>query len=277
MSADNAGIETPVDTPKGRTDNKTIVRVLLLVRDAVFVSQRQVLALRTQYAVQPEGKVLEQSLRRYVALGYLRQHKGDGRYAKVVYSITQKGLSVLEYEGYALCSVSSESAQVVDEAQMLHFLGLAEVRIALTGSFTQWAPDVQLKSLRMLGEVEFCKDYDAVVDVVLGSQTTRIALEYELTAKSTQRYIEIAERLQKERHVGLVLYVTQSDQMIRLLLKYMGANPLICCTRSSSLIAKGLDAGVFRVSGNEIRQESLRSLLRARVAFAQQSAGGPRP
>ena len=60
----------------------------------------------------------------------------------------------------------------------------------------------------------YAKDYDAVVTVACDAQDATFALEYERHPKAPNRYWQVRLALEKERHVGCFLYLTQSYELL---------------------------------------------------------------
>jgi hypothetical protein len=156
-------------------------------------------------------------LSRLVDLGLVRKLKQTVPFCGPTYTITRYGLGCLESCGEGLLSLTSESRVLPNEAQAAHFLELSEVRGALrrSGILDKWIGDVELKSLNLVLDAPLAKDYDAVADLNLGPKGwLTVAIEFEKSVKRGARYREIVERIKEETQVGMLLYLTASNDIV---------------------------------------------------------------
>jgi hypothetical protein len=133
-----------------------------------------------------------------------------------VYTITREGLACLESCGQGLVSVTSESRMIAKPSQMHHYLELAEIRAAFrrAGLLREWAGDLEVRSINQSIDLPLAKDYDAIADVQWEANPFRIAIEYERSLKSSERYRELISSIASERQVRLVLYFTSSVDLL---------------------------------------------------------------
>jgi hypothetical protein len=188
----------------------------------------QVLSLCGEYGVESGPSSTGETLKSLVRSKLLFQEDADRLLARIVYSITHKGLSILEHNGDELASVTSQSDVIADPIQMAHFLFINDLHIALSPYITNWVSEPHVRSLRITNQIPFAKDYDAVVEMGEPDNTVRFAIEYEQTRKSQDRYAAIARNIQTEQHLDAVLYLTSSPALLTLISSTMHACPNVC-------------------------------------------------
>jgi hypothetical protein len=106
------------------------------------------------------------------------------------------------------------------------------------------------------------KAYDAVVEVSLDSGQLRFALEYEQTQKEMGRYLEVRQSLERERNIGLVLYlVPTSSLMANVSQHFKGCTCRVCFALVQEFRRDLLDTQVRQSDG--ILSSSLREVLLA--------------
>lgn len=195
------------------------IPLLVLIRDATFITQRQVYAL---WEGADSVKAIEHRLYKLRSVGQVQEHGLAFPYPSRVLSITRAGLSTLEAVGRGLLSISSDSEQLADTLQIHHYLGLNRTQSLFNDMFPglKWIGDRELRSRNIIATSTTAKDYDAVVDLLgVGKEgrTIKLAIEFERTPKSKDRYAQIREQIAKEAKVDGVLYVTE-DEMLSLLI-----------------------------------------------------------
>ena len=94
------------------------------------------------------------------------------------------------------------------------------IQIALThkNQLASWQSEVEIASFNTISRSPYEKDYDAIVDVWVGDNRARFALEYERTPKAQTEYDRIVSLLERERNLDRVLYLA-GTRHIRSLLK----------------------------------------------------------
>ena len=82
------------------------------------------------------------------------------------------------------------------------------IQIALThkNQLASWQSEVEIASFNTISRSPYEKDYDAIVDVWVGDNRARFALEYERTLKSSKQYERVRAALQAERQIACILY-----------------------------------------------------------------------
>jgi hypothetical protein len=79
---------------------------------------------------------------------------------------------------------------------------LLEARI-----LTSWQSDLEIRSVNEFTDFGLAKDYDAVVKIERGGRSHQIAIEYERTPKTRERYPDLRRLVERERRVNCVLYL----------------------------------------------------------------------
>ena len=133
-----------------------------------------------------------------------------------VYQITRTGIAALEYHGEFSTVLHSGTDHLPHHSQAFHALELNVIQLALARSnlLAGWQSEIEVASYNLLSRLPFGKDYDAIVDVWLGENTVRFALEYERTPKGQREYQAIREALETESQIGCILYLTPNTEMI---------------------------------------------------------------
>lgn len=194
------------------------IPLLVLIRNSTYITQRQIYAL---WEGDDSAKAIEHRLYKLRTVGQLQEHGLAFPYPSRVLSITRAGLSTLEAVGRGLLSVSSDSEHLADPLQVHHYLGLNRTQTLFREMFPglKWIGDRELRSLNIIATSTTVKDYDAVVDLPgagKDERTIKLAIEFERTPKSKERYAEIRGQIANESKVDGVLYVTE-DEMLSLL------------------------------------------------------------
>ena len=75
-----------------------------------------------------------------------------------------------------------------------------QIRLALAHQnvLANWQSEIEVASFNTISCSPYQKDYDAIVDVWIGDQKRRFALEYERTLKSYRHYARIRVALVAE-------------------------------------------------------------------------------
>jgi hypothetical protein len=117
-----------------------------------------------------------------------------------VYSIS--GMGALEVIGLGEC-YTSPTPRTKDgklPRSVYHAIDLNEIHLALKRSaiLVDWISDTEIRSKNELTSVCYCKDYDAVVTVVVDGAERKFALEYERTPKTRKDYLRISSEIDGE-------------------------------------------------------------------------------
>jgi len=190
--------------------------MLLAVRNATFICHSQLWEHLSAQGVETSRRSFNWRIQRLTQAGVIRRLPPLLPYPGPVYTITREGLACLEACGEGLVSLTSDSRSLANLNQMQHYLELAEVRAALrrAGLLKEWTGDLEIRSINLSIDVPLAKDYDAIADLDFEGLRYRIAIEYERSLKSSERYQEIISAITIERQVDLVLYLTSSLDLL---------------------------------------------------------------
>jgi hypothetical protein len=99
---------------------------------------------------------------------------------------------------------------------VFHALELNTIQLALAhkNQLASWQSEVEIASFNTISRSPYEKDYDAIVDVWVGDNRARFALEYERTLKSSKQYERVRAALQAERQIACILYLTSGMEVL---------------------------------------------------------------
>ncbi len=190
--------------------------LMLAIRNATFICHGQLWDHLQASGIETSQRSFSWRIQRLTQAGVTEKLPPLLPYPGPVYTITRAGLACLEACGEGLVSLTSESRSLANANQIQHYLELAEIRAALrrTGLLREWASDLEIRSINQSIDVPLAKDYDAIADLEWESKTYRIAIEYERSLKSSERYREVVSAITGERQVQMVLYLTSSVDLL---------------------------------------------------------------
>ena len=238
--------------------------LLLATRNATFVSHDQLFRLMGDAKLERDRRCFNWRLRRLIKGAYIRKVPSIAPYKGVVYSITRFGLATLESYGEGLVNVTSGSRNLPSVLQAPHFLELNEIQQAFkrTGSLQSWKSDRELISLNYVIGSPLAKDYDAIAEVKAAGDTLRIAVEYERTIKSADRYKEIQRAIRDEGQIDMVLYLTSTLDLVFTLSRAFNHPALPMCFASSAKLRSNLMETVLLFAYGSMRETfSLREAI----------------
>ena len=105
-------------------------RLLALIRNATFISHRQLLELAMRAHIKATTSAIRQRIGRFLEYDLIQVVPARTIHTGAVYQITRWGLSALESFGLGIHSISSETERLPSVFQAPHFLDLNAVRIA---------------------------------------------------------------------------------------------------------------------------------------------------
>jgi DNA-binding Lrp family transcriptional regulator len=195
------------------------VPVLLHVRNARAITQGQLWQLLALEKVEESQRSAEWRIARLEKSGLIERIEAGRFFRQPVFTITTIGMSLLEYRGHTLVSVSSETGHLLHNSQIFHALELVNVRLALAknGALCSWKTEVEVASRNLVFSTGKTKDFDAIVQIEHDGERYTIGLEYERTVKAAARYTEIREALNRDRAVDMVLYLASSYDVLHVL------------------------------------------------------------
>ncbi len=238
--------------------------LLLAIRNSTFVSHDQLFQLMLDAKLEHNRRCFNWRIRRLIQGAHVRETLPIAPYKGAVYSITRFGLAVLESYGEGLVSITSGSRNLPSVLQAPHFLELNEIQQSFkrTGSLKSWKSDRELISLNYVIGSPLAKDYDAIAEIKAAGDTLRIAIEYERTIKSADRYKEIQSAIRDEGQIDMVLYLTSALDLVFTLSRAFNHPALPMCFASSAKLRSNLMETVLLFAYGSMRETfSLREAI----------------
>jgi hypothetical protein len=148
---------------------------------------------------------------------------------------------------------------------MQHYLELVEIRAAFrrSGVLREWASDLEIRSINQSIDVPLAKDYDAIADVEWEAKSYRIAIEYERSLKSADRYRDLVSAISSERQVQMILYLTSSvDLLYQLKAEFDRQDFPVALAPSHSFRLNPLAARLYMTRKFELAKATIPVLMR---------------
>lgn len=192
------------------------VPLLRQVRNSKFVEHRQLFEFMKLGGFDHSPNSFNWRLRRLIDSGQVNICNGIYGAGSAVYCISKSGLSLLEHYGQFSAVLNSSSAHLPHPSQVFHSLELNAIQLALTRAnlLASWQSELEIASFNTISPSPFAKDYDAIVDVWMGPNRARFALEYERTLKSKKHYERIRTALEQEHELECVLYLSSNMEVL---------------------------------------------------------------
>jgi hypothetical protein len=239
------------------------VPLLLSIRNARAITFDHLSALACIDGLAKSRRIVHWRLSRLERLGFVRRITYGPLSSQPVLAITPIGLEFLESRGHTLLSLPSSTREIVRGAQILHSVELAAIRVALAtqGILRSWKWELEILSANLVYGGTTTKDYDAIVEIAVGSGVSRFGIEFERTLKGAARYDELRRVFSAERIVDTVLYLTpNADILYVLAMELRDVRKRIGFALSKSFQTDLLDADVLsNTSAGEL--VSLREFL----------------
>ena len=190
--------------------------MLLAIRNATFICQSQLWDHLLAAGIETSRRSFNWRIQRLTEAGVTRKLPPYLPYPGPVYTITRSGLACLEACGEGLVSLTSDSRSLANMSQMQHYLELGEIRAALrrTNLLKEWTGDIEVRSINQSIDVPLAKDYDAIADLEIEGSRYRIAIEYERSLKSSERYQEVISAIKDESQIDVLVYLTSSVDLL---------------------------------------------------------------
>ena len=192
------------------------IPLLRQLRNSKFVSHRQLFEFMKLGGFDHSQNSFNWRLKRLLDSGCLGLCDGVYAIGSAVYRISSIGLSLLEHFGQFSTVLSSNTRHLPHPSQVFHALELNSIQLALarTNLLASWQSELEVASFNVLSKCPFAKDYDAVVEVWIGSMRARFALEYERTLKNNKQYEQIRWALEQERQLECILYLSPGTEVL---------------------------------------------------------------
>jgi hypothetical protein len=245
--------------------------LMAAVRNATFIAQDQLWEEMEAAQVERSRRSFNWRIQRLTEAGLVNKLAPRVPYRGAVYAISRPGLECLEACGQGLVSLSSDSRSLVNPSQMQHYLELAEVRRALRKSrvLREWTGDVELRSINFSIDCPLAKDYDAIADLIIEDKRHRVAIEYERTLKSAERYRNLSAALENEDQVEILLYLTSSlDLLYQLIGHFSDERITIAVAPSRAFCENPLGCRLHLVGQTETTRTTLSASLQSSSKLA---------
>lgn len=192
------------------------VPLLRHVRNSKFVGHNQLFELMRFAGCESSRDSFGWRVRRLIKADFVSICAGAFGDEGPVYRITRNGIAMLEHHGYFTAVLHSNTKHLPHISQVLHSLELNRIQLALARQnlLARWQSEIEIASFNTISCSPYKKDYDAIVDVWLGEQPVRFALEYERCLKSYRHYDHIKTALEAERQVGWILFLTSGMEVL---------------------------------------------------------------
>jgi hypothetical protein len=192
------------------------VPLLRQVRNSKFIGHLQLFEMMKFAGSERSRDSFGWRVRRLLKAGLLSSCAGIFGAEPAVYRITRQGIALLEHHGQFTTVLHSKTQHLPHPSQVFHSLELNQIRLALAHEnvLANWQSEIEVASFNTISCAPYEKDYDAIVDVWIGDQRARFALEYERSLKSYRQYERIRAALQAERKIGCILYLTSGMEVL---------------------------------------------------------------
>ncbi len=192
------------------------IPLLRQVRNSRFVSHSQLFELMRFGGSDRSRDRCNWRVRRLIKSGHISICSGVFCAGSAVYRITREGLILLEHHGQFTNVLHSNTQHLPHASQVFHALELNAIQLALAhkNQLASWQSEVEIASFNTISRSPYEKDYDAIVDVWVGDNRARFALEYERTLKSSKQYERVRAALQAERQIACILYLTSGMEVL---------------------------------------------------------------
>jgi hypothetical protein len=203
------------------------IPLLRQVRNSKFASHSQLFELMRFGGSERSRDSFGWRVRRLLKAGFLSICEGAFGAESAVYRITREGIALLEHHGQFTTVLHSKTEHLPHSSQVFHSLELNRIQLALANEnlLANWQSEIEVASFNTISCSPYQKDFDAIVDVWVGNQRARFALEYERSLKSYRQYERIRAALRAERQVGCILYLTSGMEVLVALVRELNSVP----------------------------------------------------
>jgi hypothetical protein len=192
------------------------IPLLRQVRNSKFITHLQLFEMMKFAGSEHSRDSFGWRVRRLLKAGLLSSCTGTLGAESPVYRIAGQGIALLEHHGQFTAVLHSKTQHRPHPSQVFHSLELNQIRLALANEniLANWQSEIEVASFNTISCAPYQKDYDAIVDVWIGDQRARFALEYERSLKSYRQYERIRAALQAEKKIGCILYLTSGMEVL---------------------------------------------------------------
>jgi hypothetical protein len=238
------------------------IPLLRQVRNSKFISHIQLFELMRFGGWESSRDSFNWRVRRLLKSKFLSVCAGNFGVGSTVYRISREGVAMLEYHGQFTTVMHSKTEHLPHISQVFHSLELNRIQLALASQslLSNWQSEIEVASFNTISSSPFQKDYDAIVEVWIGDQKARFALEYEHSLKSYRQYDRIRDALHAERQVGCILYLTSGMEVLLHLVQELQSVPrMLAFANAASFRQMLLETKV--ITGRNLAGTEFRELL----------------
>lgn len=182
-----------------------------------FITQSQLFELTQLETPEKNRDVFNWRLRRLASHGLVRKQVAAFANGVPIYSVSSSGFDILSDHGEISSIRGDQFArwQELQETRSSHALRLNEIHLALKRAnvLVRWIPWAEIQAENDLTRMGYAKDYDAVILLRKDGNILSLALEYERSRKTEQRYREIMVAFQSDHRVEQLVYIVAHEHL----------------------------------------------------------------
>src|SRR5579864_976561 len=148
------------------------IPLLRQVRNSKFVSHIQLFELMKLGGWEISRDSFNWRVRRLLRARFLSVCDGSFGAGTVVYRISREGVALLEHHGQFTTVMHSKTEHLPHISQVFHSLELNRIQLALASQslLSNWQSEIEVASFNTISSSPFQKDYDAIVEVWIGTR-----------------------------------------------------------------------------------------------------------
>jgi hypothetical protein len=191
--------------------------LLSIIRDSTFINRDQIEVLLADAETESyNGR--NRRLALLASLGQLDIRPPHFPYPGRIFSVTESGMDTLRVAGLALLCDSRDAAERLPVSDVLHFLRVNEIRIAIQRSLDlqNWIGYRQLTSLNIGDGKCGIREYDSIAEIRFPDdreELMSVGVQYEQTLKSTDWYAGVQRHLLAESHICRLMCFVDTDTL----------------------------------------------------------------
>ena len=203
---------------------KRDIPILLTIRNARAVTLSQLIGELFHLGRESSLRGTYWRIDRLVSAGLLVKLRLSTTIGEPAYALTGAGLRALEFRGHYLLALSSETKNVLADAEVPHMIEVNAIRMAMmkAGILDNWKSELEIISENLVNRFSARKDFDAIATIGHGGRRVRFAVEFERTVKSSARYREISKLILNDSSINLVLYFAANEEVMSVLAHEFG-------------------------------------------------------
>ena len=203
--------------PKGSVDigEDHDFPLLHQVLDSQFITHSQLWHFLNHHGAEFSRRSFCWRVKRLADGNFLHRRTFPMVHHEFIYSVAAAGLTYLQNHGVFYSGPVDGPTTTPAGNGVAHAIGLNRIRLQLVqqGCLGLWQSEVEIRSHNELTKQPYQKDYDAIVTLRVGVQTSTVGLEYERTAKAWSAYMEIRKAIERELQLDTFLYVAANSHI----------------------------------------------------------------